>query len=230
MRERPMGNMVTICMWPWAITVIYFSLLTSVCHFSWALVTLLAGFLEEWILLVCSYARWSFIHICLQVQLIIKCLNMKVLQVTTKFCFCFGAICCLSPRYWVCSKRWKKSQEPDAVLHCVHLSSLPLLLRLKCLCLSSSRFMWHWHQVKLSEKRGSAVMWICFLIAIGTSHGDSWEPREAHVVLFNTLIYPQLSSSSNVLLERSVFLDLVGLVCVGIVSLYPHIYIFVSFF
>lgn len=78
-RERPMGNMSTICMWPWAIIVIYFSLLTSVCCFSWALLTLLAGFLKEWILLVCSYARCSFVHICLQVQLIIKCLNMKVL-------------------------------------------------------------------------------------------------------------------------------------------------------
>lgn len=53
-RKRPMQNMATICMWPWAIAVIYFSLLTSVCHFSWALLTLLAGFLEEWILLVCS--------------------------------------------------------------------------------------------------------------------------------------------------------------------------------
>lgn len=103
-----MGNMATICMWPWAITVIYFSLLTSVCHFSWALLTLLAGFSEEWVLFVSSYARCSFIHICLQVQLIIKCLNMKVLQVKTKFCFCFGASCCLSSRDWVCNKRWKK--------------------------------------------------------------------------------------------------------------------------
>lgn len=77
-RKRPMQNMATICMWPWAIAVIYFSLLTSVCHFSWALLALLAGFLEEWILLVCSYAHCSLIHICLLVQLIIKCLHMKV--------------------------------------------------------------------------------------------------------------------------------------------------------